>query len=313
MPLAETPSLDQHALEQLTGLSREVLRKWELRYQFPQPGRGPRGQRLYSQADAQKLHLMARLQQHGHRASKLVDLPLDALDALLAAAYTALPDETEVAQVAQRTQHLLEQLGPPIALHSLTAWLAELIKTRGLEAFAHLDLPAFNAAVGQAWQAGRLSVHAEHIYTVTLRELVLRAMPAARGAPRLPCVLLCTPPGELHSLALLALLAQLRCQGASCVDLGTQVPVAEVAAAARELDAGIVAVSISGCLAKTAARRFLTELREQLAPQVSVWLGGLGCADLPARLLSDFEVFDTTQDALLRWKRLASAQATVPA
>ena len=53
--------MNQAEIEQATGLSREVLRKWELRYQFPVPERGARGQRLYQAKDLPKLRLIKQL------------------------------------------------------------------------------------------------------------------------------------------------------------------------------------------------------------------------------------------------------------
>ncbi len=59
--------MNQAEIEQATGLSREVLRKWELRYQFPLPERGARGQRLYRASDLPKLQLVKQLIGQGMR------------------------------------------------------------------------------------------------------------------------------------------------------------------------------------------------------------------------------------------------------
>ena len=75
--------MKQAEIEQATGLSREVLRKWELRYQFPLPERGPRGQRLYQAKDLPKLRLITQLLARGMRPGKLVLLPVKQLQALL--------------------------------------------------------------------------------------------------------------------------------------------------------------------------------------------------------------------------------------
>ena len=66
--------MNQAEIEQATGLSREVLRKWELRYQFPLPERGARGQRLYQAKDLPKLRLIKQLMAQGLRPGKLVPL-----------------------------------------------------------------------------------------------------------------------------------------------------------------------------------------------------------------------------------------------
>lgn len=300
-----TNQFDQLAVEQVTGLSREVLRKWELRYQFPQPNRGARGQRLYSGSDVQRLGAIARLQKLGHRVGNLVKMAAPELQNLLEARCEEPVGELEAAQLVSRTQSLLALLRPPISLSHLTEWLQAQIKARGLEAFASIDIAALNTAVGMAWEAGELGVHAEHIYSEALRHAVLHALPAPSVIHAKPVVLLCTPPGELHGLALLALFVQLHCRGANCVNLGTQLPVTAIAAATHELGADIVAVSISVNLPKLVAKQFLARLRVSLDAGVTVWLGGQGCARLSQRDLAAFEVFATTHRAVQRWQELA--------
>ncbi|HOE41205.1 MAG TPA: MerR family transcriptional regulator [Rhodoferax sp.] len=66
------------AIEELTGLSREVLRKWELRSHFHQPARGERGERRYSFADAHRLQLVGQLIACGMRPGRLVPLECQA-------------------------------------------------------------------------------------------------------------------------------------------------------------------------------------------------------------------------------------------
>src|SRR6476469_6934867 len=58
--------LPQHALPrhpiavvaERIGLSQDVLRVWERRYDAVSPARGPQGQRLYSDADVERLALI---------------------------------------------------------------------------------------------------------------------------------------------------------------------------------------------------------------------------------------------------------------
>jgi DNA-binding transcriptional MerR regulator len=64
-------------------LSRDVLLKWEMRYQFPLPQRGVRGQREYLQTDVDKLTLISHLLKQGLRAGALVQHNTAQLQALL--------------------------------------------------------------------------------------------------------------------------------------------------------------------------------------------------------------------------------------
>ncbi len=70
------------AVERDTGLSKDTLRVWERRYAFPLPVRDPQGERCYPLDQIEKLRLIKRLLDVGHRPSRLVGLPMDDLQSL---------------------------------------------------------------------------------------------------------------------------------------------------------------------------------------------------------------------------------------
>ena len=291
--------MSQPGVEQATGLSREVLRKWELRYQFPIPLRGARGQRLYAPEDVVRLQLIKSGLNRGLRPGKLVPLSLDDLHALLAtqAPMVATPDETVLA--------LLACLSPTASPHAARACLEPLIQAQGLAYFVDELLPAFNRAVGEAWVAGRLGVHAEHHYTETVRNVVLRALAHRPPTHTQPRLLLTTPPGELHGLGLLALQVALSLQGADCVCLGTQTPVPDVVQAVRDLGIQLVAISVSVCLPPQAMRAYISTLRQGLPDDCVLWVGGQGCAPLKGQEPPGVTVFQSTHQAVQAWLALA--------
>lgn len=57
-----------------SGLSPEVIRAWETRYQAVTPQRGTSGRRLYSDADIQRLVLLAQAKKSGRRISDIAQL-----------------------------------------------------------------------------------------------------------------------------------------------------------------------------------------------------------------------------------------------
>ena len=72
-------------VERETGLGKDALRVWERRYGFPVPLRDAQGERAYPQDQVQRLRLLKRLLDCGHRPGKVVALPLVQLQALLQA------------------------------------------------------------------------------------------------------------------------------------------------------------------------------------------------------------------------------------
>jgi len=297
------------AIEQHTGLSRDVLRKWELRYKFPQPLRGKRGERQYSTQDADKLKLISRLIQKGLRVGRLVQQSHIQLQNLLDSPSVSLAASTPPpkAEVALAVSSLLQTLRKARGADEVSFFLQAQLKHHGLARFVACLMPAFNHAVGQAWQNQRLGIALEHLYTQSLRQMVLRALPIPGQAHALPRVLLTTPPGEQHSLGLLALHAGLSLQGANCIDLDTQTPLTEVVHMAQTMAVGVVAISVSASLPVAQAQAYLRELRDALPPTCVLWLGGQGTADLVMDELPQCTRFTDTTSAVQCWLALAQA------
>ena len=291
-------------VERLTGLSREVLRKWTIRYRFPKPQRGKRGERTFCAADLSRLQLLAHLVAGGHRAGKVVPLEMEQLLTLLDERSAKQPASPQPGDIEHHTLSLLTMLTSPSFADALEIWLAALIKQVRLGPFVAHVMPAFNRAVGDAWQKGRLSVHTEHRYTEAIVRVVSRAMPDFPGKPSPTGVLMTTPPSELHTLGLLALQVQLRLAGAEVIGLGAQLPVDELLAAVSVYGAKVVAISISLNLDQDKAGEYLQLLRSGLPSDCALWAGGAGCAALPKPALNGCEVFSDTSSAVLRWQQM---------
>lgn len=269
------PLLNISAVERETGLSKDVLRKWESRYGFPAPARDALGERLYDTDQVDRLRLIKRLLDAGQRPAKVVPLATDALAELAERRHvqvTGLPaGETEAALLAGLRAHDREGLR-----QLLRRWLLD----RGLRHFV-LDIAApLTHAVGEAWARGELEIHEEHLYTEVLQSLLRAAIDDLGRAGGRPRVVLTTPPEEPHSLGLLMVGALLALEGAYCVSLGPQLPLADIAAAARAHRADLVVLSLSIAYQPRKVVPVLAELRERLPADMAIWAGGAGTARL---------------------------------
>src|SRR5205807_148656 len=77
-----TVMLNISAVERETGLSKDVLRMWERRYGFPDPGRDDNAERQYPTDQIAKLRAIKRLMDTGMRPGKLMNQSLDQLNEL---------------------------------------------------------------------------------------------------------------------------------------------------------------------------------------------------------------------------------------
>jgi len=276
-PSSPTPALTLSiaAVERDTGLSKDTLRVWERRYGFPAPARDEIGERAYTLEQVDKLRLLKRLLDAGHRPGRVVPLPFDALQQLTRQTVDQPARSSAPALDSDELRALLALIGG----HDATALRAELQRRLGRAGVARFVTEVagpLNTAVGDAWLRGQLQIFEEHLYTEVmqgvLRQAIASVPDGAAGAR--PRVLLTTFPGEPHALGLLMAEALLRLEGCPCLSLGTQTPLWDIVLAAGALRSDIVAVGFTGCLNPNQVVDSLTELRAKLPAAVQLWAGG---------------------------------------
>lgn len=182
-----------------SGISKEVLRKWEERYGFPVPERDASGHRVYAVHQTARLKLIKRMIDNGMRPSKLVPLSEEALQSLLheQSIVTLVPDAES--QVVNELMTLLESRDR-IALESR---LKQEVGRIGLEKFVLEVMTPLNGAVGTAWEEGKIGIRDEHVYSEMIQSLIREAISQVTKPDGRPRMLITTPSGELHTLGIL--------------------------------------------------------------------------------------------------------------
>lgn len=167
---------------------------------------------------------------------------------------------------------------------------------------------------GSAWQAGTTQVWEEHFASATVRTIIEALAPdvldAAEKAPRLGlAVLLACPPQEQHDLGLRMLADRFALAGWDVTYLGTDTPVAEIAAAARALNVSLVVLSASTHFNRVHLRRVVDTIKASI-PGVRVAVGGPAFAlDRSWRADELFSLDEITNPVLPGAPVGASAQA----
>ncbi|MEO5669585.1 MAG: MerR family transcriptional regulator [Ramlibacter sp.] len=261
-------------VERDTGLPRATIRIWERRYGFPAPQRDDRGERAYPAEQVVQLNLMRRLVEQGHRPAKLL--------AGGAAEIHRLAGEGAQAQAqaqASPRPRSANQLLKLLRNHDAAAVRQDLearLKRAGVARFAGAEVPAMNHVVGEAWGAGELEVHEEHLYSDCVSQVIRGAIARLDGAlrPEAPRVLLTTLPQEHHGLGLLMAQALFALQGCPTVSLGVRLPIEQVVAGARAHRSDLVGLSFTAGVNPAHVLRDLEELRGLLPIGVRLWAGG---------------------------------------
>ncbi|MGZ8273346.1 MAG: MerR family transcriptional regulator [Burkholderiaceae bacterium] len=266
------PDLPIAAVERDTGLSKDTLRVWERRYGFPQPLRDANGERVYPQDQVDKLRLIKRLMDQGHRPGKIAECSVEQLQALAEARNGGDRGGAELP-----ADDLLRGFLEMVDAHrvdDLRRELARLTVKVGLARFVTDVMAPLTTLVGERWSRGELAIFEEHLYTESVQAVLRNAIASIPHPGDSPRVLLTTVPQEPHGLGVLMAEAMFALEGARCISLGVRTPVMEIVRGAESQDIDIVALSFSPVVSPYQVGESLKELRAQLPARVELWAGG---------------------------------------
>ena len=294
-------------VERDTGVPKETLRVWERRYAFPQPGRDINGERQYPAEQVARLRLVKRLLDQGYRPGKIIHHSSEELSALAGKSGPgSIPGDPQDPEL-RHCLYMLKQHKMP----ELRQRLAQAQLQMGLRRFVVELVAPLTTLVGETWSAGGLVVFEEHLFAELAQSVMRNAIFAANqhaglayGSPR---ILLTTVPQERHGIGLLMAEALFALEGAYCLSLGVQTPLADIVDAARSQRADIVALSFSAVMSPRTAIENVKDLQNRLGPATQVWVGG-SCAALARRHLGPERVLDLHDigAALARWRAAAA-------
>lgn len=266
-----------------TGLTPDVLRVWERRYGVVEPKRSPGGQRIYSDADIERLTLLHRATQGGHGISHVASLSRAKLEDLVrefevpavSASVRFVPSEEPNGTVAQALAYT-EALDPS----GLESLLRRSVARFGIVTFIDSIAAPFLREVGDAWHSGAVSVGQEHLATAVMQRVVSESAQLLTGADGNPAILIATLEGERHANGALMAAATAASEGWRVIYLGADLPVGEIADAAMRTRARVIAISIVQSEKKSRASAQLRELERSMPAGTTLFVGGSGAKTL---------------------------------
>jgi len=260
------PTYSLGAVARLTGLSPHVLRAWERRYGAVDPVRTAGGNRRYLESHVARLRLLRSAVGAGHAISEVATLP----DAELLRRLEMQPAIPKPALAP--VLDAFERYDAPEAARLLGQQLAAL----GARDFVRLVAAPLLAEVGARWESGVSCIAVEHLVSATVRSVLGAAMQPraiARGAPR---ILFTTLPGDPHELGPMMAAIVATEVGSLALFAGANLPVAEIATAAKEADVAAVVVGVAYDDGAIAGQ--VSALRAALPRSIELWVGGAGAA-----------------------------------
>ncbi len=262
----------------LTGLSADIIRAWEKRYAVVEPVRGPRGARLYSTSDIDRLRALAAAVATGRSIGDVAHL---GSAELLALAPAPVPAQVAPARHRAGSNRVVTATLACLRAHDVVGieiHLADALVALGSQIFLHEVVVPLLHEVGDGWARGELSIAQEHLLSGILRNLLSGML---RSRPRAPqsSLLLATPPGERHEFGLLLAALVASDQGVGSNYIGIDLPAAEIVDAALRSSCSVVAISAVAPDNRRNAVATVRELEARLPALVELWIGG---ADAPS-------------------------------
>lgn len=264
-----------------TGLTPATLRAWERRYATVAPNRSPGSQRLYSDADIQRLRLIARLSAIG---LSLAELSQASTITLARMARQSLGDpRADAATLDDARAHatINRMLSDTRALDSaaLRVTLMQAVTTMGPRSALDAVVSPFLEQIGIAWSCGETSVAQEHLASAVVRDVLGSLMQNAVADSNAPALIATTVAEERHEFGAMMAAVTAAIAGWRAIYLGPNLPAPEIARVARDAGARTVLLSVVSPQPTRSLRDEFTALRSGAGKRVSIIAGGTSASD----------------------------------
>ncbi len=260
-----------------TGLSADLLRAWEKRYQAVTPDRSTGGQRLYSDEDIDRLTLLHQVTSNGRNISQVARYSADQLRALLVEDADAGPNALEREPNSHGGADLI-----PLMLDAASQLQAQTLErlvrraTLQLGATAAIEqvIAPFLHEIGVRWHQNEINPAHEHLATAVVQRTLHWILEGNAPAVDAPVIVVAAPAGERHELGLQIVAAVAAGEGWRVVYLGADLPVETIASATDQSGARLLAISIVSGTGTPSVITRLTALRQAVPATVTIVVGG---------------------------------------
>ena len=284
----DTPRHPIRVVSERTGLSADVLRAWQKRYGVVKPGRSERGQRLYSDAEVDRLKLLSTALRAGRSIGSIAHLDADSLAAMIAEDEKARADIGLRPRMSSSNADLVASGLEAVA--ALEAEQLDAVLRRGLVMMSvprfldEVATPLFHE-IGEKWAAGDLTPAHEHMASAVMRRVLEWVIAACEPRPGAPRIVVTTPPGDMHEIGALIAATTAASEGWNVTYLGANLPPLDTANAVRQSKAEYVGMSAVFADSADTLARSIHQLRDHLPSNVLLIAGGAAIATVPIKSL----------------------------
>ncbi|MBL9138019.1 MAG: MerR family transcriptional regulator [Verrucomicrobiales bacterium] len=261
----------------LTGLSAHVIRIWEHRYQAVDPRRTRGNRRVYSERHVERLNLLRDATSIGHRISQVAHLPTAELRRLAGGPALASGPGLRLSRPVSTVSRLIDESLSAVhrlADDELRECLRRAVVELGILASLHRVAAPLAQAIGDQWREGTITAAHEHFATAVIRDFLATTARPLGSLAGAPVLLVATPAGQIHEIGALLAASTALNLGWQVTYLGASLPAEEIAGAARQCGAKVVALSLVYPEDDPFLDGELTRLRQSLPDGVALLAGG---------------------------------------
>ncbi len=224
-------------LSRRTGVSSDLLRAWERRYDLFDPSRTPAGYRLYGDEDIRRAERMRLHIDAGLSAAEAARVTRSDFDGALEPEH---PDVSVPQQFGDELERALDRLDDGAA-HAALDWLFARFATETV--LRDVVLP-YMRGLGVRWERGEDAIATEHFASALLRGRLL-GLARGWGTGTGPLALLACVPGDQHDIGLICFGLALRGQGWRISFLGPDTPLQAILSAGSVLSPALIVLAAS--------------------------------------------------------------------
>ena len=279
-------------VSEITGVNAVTLRAWERRYGLIQPERTPKGHRMYSQTDVDKIQQIVNQLGRGIAISRVAEsLQVEPASAGAEADVWKIYQARMIEAISQFDENVLDA----IYNEAMSLYPVDII-TRQL-------LTPLLISLGERWKTTNGSVAEEHFFSVFMRNKLGARFHHRNKRNTGPRLIAACLPGEHHEFGLLMFALAAHARGYRLILLGANLPLGELPHVVnRTRSDGVI---LSGSVQLDA--RMLQDSLEDLAQvsSIPVFIGGhvaednrdeieaAGAVPLPEDLFATFRIINS--------------------
>lgn len=291
----------QYAIKQvadITGLSKQVIRKWEERYGIIKPKRMDNGYRIYSQQDVKTLLKIKSLSEQGHSIKQAAILLKNLTEEPEITIQTGKsPNHEEwneyVFQLLEKGRHC-DEIELNLILH-------EAYHQVGLEHFLNNIVVPFLKEVGRKWENHEWDEYQESVSSLVVRDFLVQIRRNYRYRDSAPFVLGACLPYEHHEVPLHIILLQFMVKGWKTQLIGASPAPGAIESLVGTLKPNVVLLSATTTIPFETDPQLIQRLDQfaQKQTDIAFYLGGQGgIAYLPDDKLMAISVTNSIEDIL---------------